>query len=98
MLTRSAGAAPSRAFGRNWLFGAVVIGALLAVAPALVLWSLPLTLGYLVAIPFAVLTSKPAVREFLVRRVLRDSGGARGRMGDRRLACPCGERRVLFLR
>ena len=38
----------------------------MAVAPALVLWSLPLTLGYLVAIPFAVLTSKPAVGEFLV--------------------------------
>jgi membrane glycosyltransferase len=36
------------------------------VAPALVFWSLPLTLGYLVAIPFAVLTSGPVVGNFLV--------------------------------
>ncbi|KAB0267757.1 glucans biosynthesis glucosyltransferase MdoH [Microvirga brassicacearum] len=50
----------------QFLFGMTVIGALTIVAPALVLWSLPLTLGYLVAIPFAVWTSRPAVGRFLV--------------------------------
>lgn len=50
----------------QFIFGVTVIGALTIVAPALVLWSLPLTLGYLVAIPFAVWTSRPAVGRFLV--------------------------------
>ena len=34
-------------------------GALIAVAPALFWWSLPLTAGYLLAIPFAVVTAEP---------------------------------------
>ncbi|MCL4767588.1 MAG: glucans biosynthesis glucosyltransferase MdoH [Hyphomicrobiaceae bacterium] len=42
-------------------FGALVCGALLAVAPKALLWSLPLTAGYLLAVPFAVLTAHPAV-------------------------------------
>ena len=41
------------------LFGGLVCGALLAVAPTLLLFSLPLTAGYLIAIPFAVLTADP---------------------------------------
>src|SRR5262245_37659651 len=41
------------------LFGVVVCGALLIVAPAVFWWSLPLTAGYLLAIPFAVLTADP---------------------------------------
>ncbi|WP_210493914.1 glucans biosynthesis glucosyltransferase MdoH [Microvirga antarctica] len=49
------------------LFGSLVLGSLAIVAPAVVLWTLPLTLGYLLAIPFAVLSSKPAVGRFLVR-------------------------------
>jgi membrane glycosyltransferase len=47
------------------LFGVVVCGALLAIAPAVFWWSLPLTAGYLLAIPFAVLTADPAFGRFL---------------------------------
>lgn len=43
------------------LFGLSVCGALLAVAPAALLWSLPLTAGYLAAIPFSVATAAPAL-------------------------------------
>jgi membrane glycosyltransferase len=43
------------------LFGVIVCGALLWIAPAVLYWSLPLTAGYLLAIPFAVLTAHPAV-------------------------------------
>jgi membrane glycosyltransferase len=39
------------------LFGAVVCGALIWIAPTVFWWSLPLTAGYLLAIPFAVLTA-----------------------------------------
>jgi membrane glycosyltransferase len=47
------------------LFGLVVCGALLMVAPAVFWWSLPLTAGYLLAVPFAVLTADPAFGRFL---------------------------------
>lgn len=43
------------------LFGLVVCGALWQISPTTLLWSLPLTAGYLVAVPFCVLTSNPAV-------------------------------------
>ena len=43
------------------LFGAIVCGALLAIEPAVLWWSLPLTAGYLLAVPFAVLTADPGV-------------------------------------
>jgi membrane glycosyltransferase len=49
------------------LFGVVVCGALLIVAPAVFWWSLPLTAGYLVAIPFAVLTADPRLGRALQR-------------------------------
>jgi membrane glycosyltransferase len=49
----------SGAFWPQTLFGVALHGALLAVAPALVPWALPLTLGYLAAIPFAVITASP---------------------------------------
>jgi membrane glycosyltransferase len=41
------------------LFGVVVCGALLAIAPAAFWWSLPLTAGYLLSVPFAVITADP---------------------------------------
>jgi membrane glycosyltransferase len=47
------------------LFGALVCGALLVIAPAVFWWSLPLTAGYLLAIPFAVLTANPGLGRFL---------------------------------
>lgn len=43
------------------LFGLVVCGLLLWQAPAVLLWGLPLLLGFLVAIPFAVLTADPGI-------------------------------------
>jgi membrane glycosyltransferase len=49
------------------LFGVVVCGALLIVAPAVFWWSLPLTAGYLLAIPFAVLTADPRLGRALQR-------------------------------
>ncbi len=41
------------------LFGSVVCSALYTVSPATFYWSLPLTAGYILAIPFAVLTASP---------------------------------------
>jgi membrane glycosyltransferase len=52
------------------LFGALVCGALAALSPATLAWSLPLTFGYLVAIPFAVLTASEDVAELLERHAL----------------------------
>jgi membrane glycosyltransferase len=49
------------------LFGAIVCGALAAVAPTLLLWSLPLTAGYLLAIPFAVVTADVRLGRLLAR-------------------------------
>ncbi|MEO8651763.1 MAG: glucans biosynthesis glucosyltransferase MdoH [Hyphomicrobiaceae bacterium] len=49
------------------LFGVIVCGALWFIAPAVLWWSLPLTAGYLVAIPFAVLTASPALGRWFQR-------------------------------
>jgi membrane glycosyltransferase len=49
------------------LFGVIVCGALLVIAPAVLWWSLPLTAGYLLAVPFAVLTADPGVGRVLQR-------------------------------
>jgi membrane glycosyltransferase len=43
------------------LFGVIVCGALLAIEPVVLWWSLPLTAGYLLAVPFAVLTADPRI-------------------------------------
>jgi membrane glycosyltransferase len=43
------------------LFGIVVCGLLLLVSPPVFWWSLPLTAGYLLAIPFAVVTASPGL-------------------------------------
>ena len=43
------------------LFGVVLCTLVYLVEPALFWWSLPLTFGYLVAIPFAVVTASPAL-------------------------------------
>ncbi len=43
------------------LFGLVVCGALYVIAPSVLWWSLPLTAGYILAIPFAVITASPAL-------------------------------------
>jgi membrane glycosyltransferase len=49
----------------QFVFGIAVCGAVAAVSPAILLWSLPLTIGYVLAVPFAVLTASPAVGGFL---------------------------------
>jgi membrane glycosyltransferase len=58
------------AFENLWpqtLFGVIVCGLLLMVAPAVFWWSLPLTAGYLVAIPFAVITASPALGRWFAK-------------------------------
>ncbi len=49
------------------LFGAVVLGLMWSHSPTLALWSLPLTAGFLTAIPFAVLTSSEELGRVLAR-------------------------------
>lgn len=51
----------SAALWPQLLFGAVVCGSLLYVSPITLIWSLPLTAGYILAIPFAVVTADPAL-------------------------------------
>lgn len=58
------------AFSELWpqtLFGAVVCGALAMVSPALLWWSLPLTAGYMLAVPLAVWTADPAAGRWAQR-------------------------------
>src|SRR5690606_16913940 len=52
------------------LFGLMVCGALLAISPTALLWSLPLTAGYLLAVPFGVLSAHPAVGWLLQKAAL----------------------------
>jgi membrane glycosyltransferase len=47
------------------LFGVLICSALLVIEPAVFWWSLPLTAGYLLAVPFAVLTADPRFGRFL---------------------------------
>jgi len=49
------------------LFGFVVVGLMAATSIQFALWSLPLTLGFLVAIPFAVWSAEPALGAASVR-------------------------------
>ena len=50
-----------------FLFGLAVCGALAALSLPTFLWSLPLTFGYLVAVPFAVATASPVLGTLLAR-------------------------------
>lgn len=61
------------AFAGLWphlLFGVYLFVALGMLAPAVLLWSLPLTAGYVLAIPFAMLTAWPAAGAWLARHGL----------------------------
>jgi membrane glycosyltransferase len=49
------------------LFGGGVCGAMIAVEPTVFWWSLPLTAGYLLAIPFSVLTAHPRLGHLFKR-------------------------------
>jgi membrane glycosyltransferase len=59
--------AAAEALWPQLLFGIIVCGALLVVSPVTLLWSLPLTAGYLLAIPFTVLTAAPAAGQLMQR-------------------------------
>ncbi len=49
------------------IFGLLVCGGLYAVSPTAFWWSLPLTAGYIVAVPFAVITAMPAMGRLFQR-------------------------------
>jgi len=49
------------------LFGGTVCGLLFLISPTVLYWSLPLTLGYLVAVPFAMATASPALGRLFQR-------------------------------
>ena len=52
------------------VFGIFVVGLMAATSLEFALWALPLTLGFLIAIPFAVISADPALGETLVRNGL----------------------------
>lgn len=52
------------------VFGVAVCGALFVISPAVLVWSLPLTAGYLLAIPFTVVTAMPALGQWMRRHGL----------------------------
>ncbi len=54
------------AFWPQMAFGWVIFGLLWMASPTAALWSLPLTAGFLVAVPFAVLTASPALGRLFV--------------------------------
>ncbi|WP_045835863.1 glucans biosynthesis glucosyltransferase MdoH [Hyphomicrobium sp. 99] len=49
------------------LFGLSLYAAMALISPAAVFWSLPLTAGYVLAVPFVVFTASPAVGRFFRR-------------------------------
>jgi membrane glycosyltransferase len=49
------------AFWPQLVLGVMVCGALLLISPAVFWWSLPLTAGYVLAVPFVVVTANPVV-------------------------------------
>jgi membrane glycosyltransferase len=51
----------------SFVFGCLVCGALAWLSPTVLLWSLPLTSGYLVAFPFAVATASPSLGAAMAR-------------------------------
>ncbi|MGX1785932.1 glucans biosynthesis glucosyltransferase MdoH [Bosea sp. NPDC055332] len=58
------------AFAGLWphlLFGLYIFGTLALLSPTVLIWSLPLTAGYVLAIPFAMLTAAPALGTLFVR-------------------------------
>jgi membrane glycosyltransferase len=63
-------AAAARGLWPPFAFGGIVCAALAALSPTVLWWSLPLTLGYILAVPFAVATAAPALGEALTRHRL----------------------------
>ena len=63
-------AAALRAFGGATAFGVAVAAALAFLAPGLLGWALPALAGYLLAVPFAVLSADPRLGAFMARHRL----------------------------
>jgi len=57
-------------FWPQTLLGVGICSALFLISPTVFLWSLPLTIGYLLAIPFATITSDPSFGSWLQRNGL----------------------------
>lgn len=57
----------TRAFWPHTLFGVVLFAVGAHLAPTLLLWSLPVTLGYVAAVPFAMVTASTSLGAFFVR-------------------------------
>jgi membrane glycosyltransferase len=60
----------SRALWPQTLFGVGLMALMAYQSVALLLWSLPLTLGFVLAIPFTVFTASPGLARFLVKHRL----------------------------
>lgn len=56
-----------RAFWLHTLFGVLLFAVGAHLAPTLLLWSLPVTLGYVAAVPFAMVTASTSLGAFFVR-------------------------------
>jgi len=59
-----------RALWPQMVFGAAVLGVLAVFTPSAVVWVLPVVLGLLLAVPFAVVTASPALGRWLARHRL----------------------------
>jgi len=59
-----------RALWPQMIFGGVILGVLWAFTPSAVVWVMPVILGLLLAVPFAVLTASPALGRWLARHRL----------------------------
>jgi membrane glycosyltransferase len=57
----------ARLFWSHTVLGLVVLVPPMIVAPAVALWSLPFTAGYVLAIPFAVITASPRLGALMAR-------------------------------
>lgn len=58
------------AFAGLWphlLFGLYIFGTLAVLSPTVLIWSLPLTAGYVLAIPFAMITALPALGQWFAK-------------------------------
>lgn len=54
----------------QFVFGFIVLSLMAFGAPSMIPWSLPLTAGYVLAVPFAMITASPALGRFLERTKL----------------------------
>jgi membrane glycosyltransferase len=62
--------AAARAFWPHLVFGVLVVGTAAWFSPKLALWSLPLTAGYFLAIPFAVASASPKLGRWFAAKGL----------------------------